>query len=298
MTSIERRLRSSTSHEVCKTLLLFRTCRTHRTSLRLCASSIPSDHEPARPAGALGDRSVSAALRRGHSLSTSGGPKRRATIRRTKEDETMSLRTTLGMSGGSSLEEGEPHEVMEKKRRAYDEVLRPARLEVARAQRRLDGDRERPRAASRRPLARERERRTAIYQRVRGVVFASYSVNVIADQAELSSTSTTTATRTSSSGSPEPGRSTSRSGQRGSSPRPLRGLGSGGDERLRSPAVRPRLRRPDHRRREARTLRDGAAGASRRSGATGRSRLSSTTRTRARRRTSSGACAISSSGRT
>jgi hypothetical protein len=36
--------------------------------------------------------------------------------------------TKLRLSGESSLEEGEPHEVMEKKRRALDERLRPARL--------------------------------------------------------------------------------------------------------------------------------------------------------------------------
>ena len=40
----------------------------------------------------------------------------------------MSLRTVLGMSGEGSLEDGTPDEVMEKKRRANAEKLRPARL--------------------------------------------------------------------------------------------------------------------------------------------------------------------------
>jgi hypothetical protein len=44
----------------------------------------------------------------------------------------MSMKTTLRLSREGSLEEGTPAEVAEKKRRAHEEELRPARLEVAR----------------------------------------------------------------------------------------------------------------------------------------------------------------------
>ena len=44
----------------------------------------------------------------------------------------MSLRTRLRLTQESSLEEGTPDEVMEKKRRAYADKVRPARLEAAR----------------------------------------------------------------------------------------------------------------------------------------------------------------------
>ena len=67
----------------------------------------------------------------------------------------MSLRSTFSLSTRASLEEGEPHEVMENKRRAYAEKVRPARLEVARRNQ-FWGDRERSRSPPRRPLARVR----------------------------------------------------------------------------------------------------------------------------------------------
>ena len=58
----------------------------------------------------------------------------------------MSLRTKLGLSQESSLEEGEPDDVAEKKRNAVTVALRPTRLE-AHAESRSDGDRrERPRS--------------------------------------------------------------------------------------------------------------------------------------------------------
>jgi hypothetical protein len=95
----------------------------------------------------------------------------------------MSLRTTLGLSRESSLEEGTPQEVAEKKRRAYDAVVRPARLEVARRNPKwteIENDLV-PRGRGWLVSAET----DAIYTAVRGVVFAPYSVTVIADQAEL-----------------------------------------------------------------------------------------------------------------
>lgn len=95
----------------------------------------------------------------------------------------MSLRTTLGLSRESSLEEGTPDEVAEKKRRALDEKLRPARLEVAR------------RNAKWTEIANDLVSRgrgwlvsaetDAVYAPARGMVFAPHAVNVIADQSEL-----------------------------------------------------------------------------------------------------------------
>ena len=95
----------------------------------------------------------------------------------------MSLRTSLGLSRESSLEEGTPDEVMAKKRRALDEQVRPARLEVARRNPKwieIENDLV-PRARGWLVSAKT----DAIYTPVRGVVFAAHSVNVIADQAEL-----------------------------------------------------------------------------------------------------------------
>jgi hypothetical protein len=93
----------------------------------------------------------------------------------------MSLRTTLGLE--SSLEEGTPDEVAEKKRRAFNAAVRPARLEVAR------------RNAKWTEIANDLVPRArgwlvsaetdAIYRGHAGVVFAPYSVTVVADQAEL-----------------------------------------------------------------------------------------------------------------
>ena len=96
----------------------------------------------------------------------------------------MSLRSTFSLSTRASLEEGEPHEVMENKRRAYAEKVRPARLEVARRNQ-FWGDRERslPRVGGRWLVSASTDR---IYQRVRGTVFAPHSVSAIADRTEMS----------------------------------------------------------------------------------------------------------------
>lgn len=96
----------------------------------------------------------------------------------------MSLMGRLRLSGESSLEQGTPDEVAEKKRRAYDAVVRPARLEVARRNSKwteIENDLV-PRGRGWLVSAET----DLIYQPVRGVVFARYSVNVIADQTELS----------------------------------------------------------------------------------------------------------------
>jgi hypothetical protein len=95
----------------------------------------------------------------------------------------MSRRTTLGLSREGSLEEGTPDEVMEKKRRALDERLRPARLEAAR------------RNAKWSEIADDLVSRghglfvsadtDHVYAPVRGVVFETASVAIIADQAPL-----------------------------------------------------------------------------------------------------------------
>jgi hypothetical protein len=82
------------------------------------------------------------------------------------------------------LEEGEPDEVAEKKRRAVTEALRPKRLEVARRMPKWTELQEVDLAPCGRGWLVSAET-DAIYTPVRGVVFASYSVNVIADQAEL-----------------------------------------------------------------------------------------------------------------
>ena len=95
----------------------------------------------------------------------------------------MSLRTTLGLGRELSLEEGEPHEVAEKKRRALDERLRPARLEAARRNPKwteIEDDLV-PRARGWLVSAET----DAIYTRVRGIVFAPYAVSVISDHAPL-----------------------------------------------------------------------------------------------------------------
>lgn len=95
----------------------------------------------------------------------------------------MSLRTTLGLSRESSLEEGEPHEVLERKRRVYAERVRPARLQAARRNAKwteIENDLV-PRARGWLVSAST----DAIYTPTRGIVFAPHSVNVIADQADL-----------------------------------------------------------------------------------------------------------------
>ena len=95
----------------------------------------------------------------------------------------MSLRTTLGLSRESLLDEGTPDEVMAKKRRALDEALRTKRLEVARRNSmwtEIEDD-----LVSRGRGWLVSASTDAIYQRVRGVVFASHSVTVIADYSPL-----------------------------------------------------------------------------------------------------------------
>jgi hypothetical protein len=95
----------------------------------------------------------------------------------------MSLRTKLGLSREASLEEGTPDEVAEKKRRAYEEAVRPARLEVARRNSKwteIENDlvpRNRGWLVS--------ASTDAICQPVRGVVFQPWTVTVTADQAAL-----------------------------------------------------------------------------------------------------------------
>ena len=95
----------------------------------------------------------------------------------------MGLRNMLG-GQESSLEEGTPDEVAEKKRRAVTAALRPKRLEVARRNAKwteIENDLV-PRARGWLVSAET----DAIYTPVRGVVFQPYSTTVIADQAELS----------------------------------------------------------------------------------------------------------------
>ena len=96
----------------------------------------------------------------------------------------MSVRTKLGLSRESSLEEGEPDVVMARKRQVYAEKVRPARLEVARRQPKwteIENDRV-PRGRGWLVSAST----DAIYTPTRGVVFAPHSVNVIADRTALS----------------------------------------------------------------------------------------------------------------
>ena len=96
----------------------------------------------------------------------------------------MSIRSTLGLSRESSLEEGEPHEVAAKKRKALDEKLRPARLEVARRNSRwteIENDLV-ERLGGRWLVSASSDR---IYRRLLGPVFVPYSIEAIADRSEL-----------------------------------------------------------------------------------------------------------------
>ena len=96
----------------------------------------------------------------------------------------MSLRTRLRLAGESLLEEGEPDQVLEQKRKAYDEAVRPARLEAARRMPKwteIESDLV-PRNRGRWLVSASSDH---IYQPVSGVVFASYSVTVIADRTAL-----------------------------------------------------------------------------------------------------------------
>ena len=98
----------------------------------------------------------------------------------------MSLVTRLRLGGESSLEEGTPDEVIEKKRRALDERLRPARLEAARRNSQwteldeVDLVPRGPRDAWLVSAAND-----AVYERYRGVAFAPGSVNIISDRPPL-----------------------------------------------------------------------------------------------------------------
>jgi len=97
----------------------------------------------------------------------------------------MSFRTTLGLGREASLEEGTPDEVAEKKRRAHEAVLRPARLEVARHTAKwteIENDLV-PRGY--RGMSLVSASTDHVYERVRGIVFQPGSVNVIADHAQL-----------------------------------------------------------------------------------------------------------------
>lgn len=92
----------------------------------------------------------------------------------------MSLRTTLGLS---SLSEGTPSEVAEKKRRAYEAAVRPKRLALARRHprwREIEDDLV-PRGRGWLVSAGS----DVIYTRFLGAVFAPHSINVIADETEL-----------------------------------------------------------------------------------------------------------------
>ena len=164
----------------------------------------------------------------------------------------MSLRSTLSLGTRASLEEGEPHEVRENKRRAYAEKVRPGRLEVARRNQfwtEIENDLV-PRLGGRWLVSASTDR---IYQRVHGTVFLPHSVNAIADRAEIRTSSMTTVTSYSSSSSPEPGRSASRRRRPRSFVRPLRSRGGCRREREGHPSLRAGLRIADTRRSQPRT---------------------------------------------
>ena len=95
----------------------------------------------------------------------------------------MSLFGKIGLSREMSLEEGEPDEVMEKKRRANEEKARPARLKIARGNPRwteIEDDLI-PRARGYLVSAATDH----VYTPVRGVVFQPHTVNAMADHAPL-----------------------------------------------------------------------------------------------------------------
>ena len=94
----------------------------------------------------------------------------------------MSLMTKLRLSGESSLDEGTPDEVLEKKRRAITEELRPKRLEVARRNAKWTEIEDDLVSRGRYLVSAETD---AIYKPARGVVFAPYTVDVVADQTGL-----------------------------------------------------------------------------------------------------------------
>jgi hypothetical protein len=96
----------------------------------------------------------------------------------------MSLRTTLRMTREASLEEGTPDEVAEKKRRAHEAVLRPAR-EAARHTAKWTEIENDLVARGYRGMSLVSASTDHVYERVTGVVFQPHTVNVIATHAEL-----------------------------------------------------------------------------------------------------------------
>jgi Zn-finger nucleic acid-binding protein len=97
----------------------------------------------------------------------------------------MSLMAKIGaLSLKTLLEQSELDEVLEKKRKAYDAAVRPARLRIARGNQRwteIENDLV-PRNRGRWLVSASTD---AIYTPVRGVVFQPDSVNVIAELAPL-----------------------------------------------------------------------------------------------------------------
>ena len=96
----------------------------------------------------------------------------------------MSPRSTFSLSTRTSLEEGEPDEVMENKRRVYAEKVRPARVEVARRMKlwtEIENDLV-ERLGGRWLVSAASDR---IYRRLLGPVFVPYSIEAIADRSEL-----------------------------------------------------------------------------------------------------------------
>jgi hypothetical protein len=97
----------------------------------------------------------------------------------------MTLMGRIGqLSGKILLEEGTPDEVAEKKRRAYNDVVRPERLKIARRNPKwteIENDLV-PRNRARWLVSASTD---AMYTPVRGMVFQPYSVNVIAEIAPL-----------------------------------------------------------------------------------------------------------------
>ena len=96
----------------------------------------------------------------------------------------MGLMGRIGqLSREALLEEGTPDEVMEKKRRAYEEKVQPARLKIARSNSRwteIEDDLV-PRARGYLVSAATDH----VYTPTRGVVFQPHSVNVMANLAPL-----------------------------------------------------------------------------------------------------------------
>jgi hypothetical protein len=101
----------------------------------------PDDHERLVDRALSEDRSVSAELRlaiREHLSIPSAAERRALKARESSADrgEPMTLMGKIGaLSPKTLLEQGELDEVLQKKRRAYDAAVRPARLKIARGNR-------------------------------------------------------------------------------------------------------------------------------------------------------------------